>query len=158
MKKSMLFLFIFLPFVCGITAGHKIQKDTIPKEIKVEAMKRTNNQIDSVYSNTKVPPYIDALRDDFRVLRSHIDTINAMSIMREKANELAAIERDKAVQDLLISIHQNTKLRKENKEQERKIDFAKSAPHYFMIFITVLASSYFGSGIGNYLNKRKKND
>lgn len=156
MKKLLFIFFCFFPLLCGITAVRQAPSDTIPPRVKQAAAIRTDKQIDSVYE--KMPRWVDALHNEFNALRSYQDTLNAQAILREQAYEQAAIERDKAVQDRLIVIHQNTQLRMENKEKEKKIDFAKSASHYFMIFITVLGASYFGGGINNYINKRKKND
>lgn len=157
MIRKAIFILLFLPLLFSMTAGQNndtLPGDNIPEKVKVEAMIKTDQQIDSVYE--KVPRWADALYNQFDALRSYQDTLNAKAIIREQQYEQAAIERDRAVNTTLKVIAENTKLRASSKEKDKKIDFSKTASHYFMIFIVALAASFFGTGFNNYLNKKKK--
>lgn len=119
----------------------------VPNRVRVEAEKLTDKQIDSVYKNVHITPYIDATRNEFNALRTHMDSLNAINILREKQIELDAIRRDSMTHSYLVLLIENERLKNENANQYRQIEIIKQAPNILFAFMLFLLAFFIGVGV-----------
>lgn len=151
MKKFLFVIFLLLPVILSISAGQN--QDTIPPEVKKKAMAKTDRQIDSLYSVT--PADVDALQDNFRALRDRMDSINAQSIIREERYDSRSRARDSIIRTL---VENYVKAQTEANKATKTVKNIEKAQNFAMLFILMIAASYFGYGINRYFHKKKCNE
>lgn len=147
-----LFAIPLILFTLSLSSG----QPEIPPSIKKQAIIKTDRQIDSVYKHSPISPVVDALRYDFRELRSHLDSINAENIIFQLRLHKELTRNDSITHMMLRMSLQNDSLRTIVKTQKEDIDFMKAIPNYLMMFVMIVFGGLLS--LGMYHGWKERNE
>lgn len=150
---------ISLIIISSFTRGG-YQEDSLEVQVSdsvmIEAVKKTNVQVDSIFLHQVKPITIGDLSNVFDGITSHIDSLNAAAIILANERDSIMSVRHKEQLARIDLINKNIELRKENKRKEDTISLAKTAPHVLMTFMSCIAAVLLVQGGIAGMKKIKK--
>lgn len=155
------FLTILLIIISSFTRGN-FQDDTVEVQISdsvmVKAVQKTNSQVDSIFLSSQSKPItFKDLSEGFNGIVTHMDSLNAATIILVKQRDSIELVRHREQLDRIDLINANIMLKKDNKQKEITISMVKGMPHVLMIFVASLAAFFVGQGFINGIKKYRKN-
>lgn len=141
MKRYLILSVICLLFFSGSTQD----------SIKVEAVKRTERQLDSM--SKPLGPHRVVI--DFTDIKSHMDSLNAQILRLIGESNIASQKRDSLTQVMLTLISENVALRDSNEQYRKDWEIVSKAPHIIFISVWIFICIFASQGISNYLRNRK---
>ncbi len=130
----------------------------IPPKVEIAAQVKTDQQVDSIYRHSRVPPIIDALKYNFLELRTHIDSLNALNIITNKKLDSASISRDSLTHVMLAMSLENDRIRAENNQFRKDFDILAMSPIILLLLVIVVAGSLISKGIAKGINNLKNHE
>lgn len=155
MKYSILTLALVI--ITSFSSGNFGQpSDTIPSSVKIKAMQKTDNEIDRLLHRPTPPVTTIEINKWFNKVLSHMDSINAMAIMREKQAEVAAITRDSIRHALVMQKLENKVLVEENTQLNKEKSIVFTTIHVIAIFLAMVAAIQVSKGVDLGLKEIQK--
>lgn len=130
--------------------------DTIPRGVEARARQLTDSQLVAMSDHTGYDRWVV----HFDRLREHIDSSNARLIVMADSLSKASSQRDSVMTALMITIGENIRLEKENKEYRENMAYALSQPVFLFYFLLMVAAAFVAKGIERGIRavrKRKSN-